>query len=483
MAMTVNLKPLLHRKSWENCCPLIAPNVTVNTTAGGFVCADKFNIVPGAKATYVASAAAIYEYDGEQDAWLQLPASGVAGTFGAGSCGEFRGLGAMGGVFTQTATAGGAQSITTNRTIVKSLAGMRIRAVAGTGVGTDTTIVSNTNGANSVITTAAGTFDATTQFQIFSGSIWFFNAGAGAVGFTVYDRATNAWTARSVTGLPTTWGTEGRLVSTIGSIASFATGTASAGASTTLTNGAKAWGVNMWVNNQVRITAGTGIGQIRKITSNTSTVLTVSAAWTINPDATSQYSIEGDEDAFYLMGNNAVTTYKFLASANAWTTLAPVAARAGAAAAGFSANWIDSVTGWSNETLVTLGTGFYKQNGRYIVSFRGGAGNLLDFYDIAGNTWISGISYGAQTETFTTGSCSFDFAGIIYIQKEITGRILKFDLDKFSLEPFTTTPFTQGATAVGDKMFMLPYTNGGTTVKFIYTLGHTRPEFSRMIVI
>lgn len=51
------------------------------------------------------------------------------------------------------------------------------------------------------------------------------------------------------------------------------------------------------------------------------------------------------------------------------------------------------------------------QNGRYLYSFRGGASNVLDVYDIAANTWISGIAYGQQMETFTAGSCSVDLDG------------------------------------------------------------------------
>lgn len=210
MATTFNLRKLLHRKSWERCTP--SP---VNTSAGSFIVSDKFNVIPNSLAYFVQGASAIYRYDGDEDAWLQLPNSGIAGVFGAGACGEFRALGAMGGVFTQTATAGGVSSITTNRTIVRSLAGRRIRVVAGTGVGFDGTIVSNTLGANAVITTSAGgTFDATTQYQIFSGSLWFQNAGAAA-GFGVYDLATNVWTARTATGL--TFGTDGQLISTLSS--------------------------------------------------------------------------------------------------------------------------------------------------------------------------------------------------------------------------------------------------------------------------
>ncbi len=39
------------------------------------------------------------------------------------------------------------------------------------------------------------------------------------------------------------------------------------------------WTVNQWSNSQVRITAGTGAGQVKTIASNTATALTVSAAW------------------------------------------------------------------------------------------------------------------------------------------------------------------------------------------------------------
>src|SRR5207245_2649461 len=39
------------------------------------------------------------------------------------------------------------------------------------------------------------------------------------------------------------------------------------------------------------ITAGTGAGQTRAVTSNTATTLTVSPAWTTTPDATSKYVI------------------------------------------------------------------------------------------------------------------------------------------------------------------------------------------------
>lgn len=448
---------------------------------------DKFDLIPNSLAFFVAGTSAIYRYDGDEDAWQQLPNSGLTGTFAAGACGEFRALGAMGGVFTQTATGGTTTTITTNRTITRSLAGRKIRVIAGTGAGYEANIISNTIGGNAVIDvpTHSVAFDSTTQFQVFSGSLWFFNPGTSAVGFGVYDLATNAWTSRSVTGLPTAFATDGQLVSTIGAAGAFATGFAQTSSSTTLTNTVKSWLTNMWANYQIRITAGTGAGQIRTIASNTGTVITVSSAWTVNPDTTSQYAIEGNGDFLYLLGNNAVTMYRFQVSTNTWSTLSPSSARAAALGAGGSASWMNAITGWDSESPSMLQGAplIVRQNGRYIFSFRGGASNALDLYDIAANAWISGVAYGNQFDTYTTGTSACDDGQMIYLQKEATGRINRFDANTWTMQSFAGSPIAQGTAVAGQKMFMLPFTDGGTTLKFLYTQAHTSSTLSRILLI
>lgn len=376
---------------------------------------------------------------------------------------------------------------------MRSLKGQRIRAVAGTGAGYDGIIAHNTTGANSVITVttaSAVAFSATTQFQLFCGAVWFFNSGAGAVGFAVCDRATNTWTQRSVAGLPTTWGTDRQLNATGGPSSNeglgFTNGTASAGAATTLTDGVKNWPVNGWTNAQVRIKTGTGAGQIRAITSNTATVLTV-AAWTTIPDATSVYVIEGNDDFMYLSGNNAVTLYRYSISANAWSTLAPVAARAAAPGGGSTCDWIDAVADWQEASAgvygAHIGATVIRQLGRYLYAFRSAGGNVLDIYDIAANTWISGVAYGGQLETFSTGSHSVDVGGLILFQKDATGRVLKFDVAKNALDAFYTSPIPQGAAVAGDKMFIQTYTDGAAVGRWLYVLGHTRSEFTRIFIV
>jgi hypothetical protein len=71
-------------------------------------------------------------------------------------------------------------------------------------------------------------------------------------------------------------------------------GTATSGAATSLTDTGKTWVVNANVGDYLAITGGTGSGQVRRITSNTATALTV-AAWTVQPAAASTYTIyQGD---------------------------------------------------------------------------------------------------------------------------------------------------------------------------------------------
>lgn len=267
-------------------------------------------------------------------------------------------------------------------------------------------------------------------------------------------------------------------------------GTATAGATSTVTlEASKTFLLNQWANSQIRIKSGTGAGQIKPISSNTagaSPVITVASAWATVPDATSVYVIEGNDDYMYLAGNNAVTLYRYTISTNTWTTLSPTAARAGAYATGGTLGWIDAVADstWTDgtygaHTKLTL----FKQNGRYLYSFRGGATSTLDVYDIAANTWISAIAYSNQFETFTTGSCSVDMNGVIYIQKEATGRIYRFDVNLNELTGWTQSAVPQGGAVVGGKMMVQTFTESGSNIYYLYSLANTSNIFTRWLII
>jgi len=76
-------------------------------------------------------------------------------------------------------------------------------------------------------------------------------------------------------------------------------GTATSGTVNSLTDSTKVWANNLWVGNKLLITGGTGAGQTRTISGNTSTKLDVSVDFTTTPDATSTYTIIGDDINFY----------------------------------------------------------------------------------------------------------------------------------------------------------------------------------------
>lgn len=464
MAITNNLRAPLDRKTWEFMTP--AP---VTTAAGMFMIqGDPVRRI----AMLVASATVQYLYYIDRDAWEQIATVTLGGTFGAGACGDWSPLGPSG-----TATAGSTTSMTTNLTIPRSLAGYTIRITAGTGAGQEAVITRNTTGANAVFTFAAlgVALDATSVYVIMSGRFYVFNAGTlSATSHQYYDFATNTWTARSVTGAPATWGTDGRMVILKG--VQIVTGTATAGGASTLTNSGKSWTTNQWTNFQVRITSGLGAGQVRTIASNTGTVLTTSAAWTTNPDATSVYAIETNQDHAYLMGNNAVTLYRYTLSTNAWATLSPGAARAAAPGLAASLSMIESQdhADWTNESAII--------NGRRLYSFRGGAGSILDYYDIAANTWVSGVDYGGKQETFTTGTSLADLGGYLYIMKEATGRFFRYSPSDNELIPWSTLLYTQGAALLGNRMFGVSYTDSAT-LQWVYVMRHTGTELFRCMVI
>ena len=68
-------------------------------------------------------------------------------------------------------------------------------------------------------------------------------------------------------------------------------GAATGGTSTTLVDSAKSWTVDSQIGRTLVLTGGTGASQVRMITDNDGTSLTVGYAWRTTPDATSEYKI------------------------------------------------------------------------------------------------------------------------------------------------------------------------------------------------
>lgn len=479
MAITQRNTALLHRKEFQMMTP--APSATV---AAAFLVAPQsgnHNI-----AMLVLSATVQYLYHHDEDAWVQIPSAALAGTFGAGACGEYHPFSAN-----YTANGGSTTTVTVNAAThnLTGVARGKIIEFISSGINsglrrTITEIDTSVGGVGTITLTLDSAVPTavlnTHTFKLLTGRFYILSAGTlAANAFKVFDVATQTWTALTITGLPATVATDGRMVCAFNHDENFATGTATAGGATTLTNGAKTWATNQWTNYEVRITGGTGVGQYRTIASNTGTVLTVSSAWTTNPDATSTYEIQAHSDWIYFLGNNAVTMYRYSISANTWTTLAPTTARAGAPSTGMGACavGISGETDWANESTI--------KNGRYIYSPRGGATATIDRFDIAGGTAGAGawqaLTY-VGTETFTTGSSHFVKGRYLYMRKDATNRFFKYSVRGNYIEPLATNLYTDGAALLGNKIWVKNLDSTGA-VAWLYSLRNTGTELHRLMLI
>lgn len=498
MATTLNLKKILHRPQWEPC----TPQPTVNA-AGSFwrgLKLDSYNI----NASFVmASNTLCYSFDPTVDSYVQVATVTIAPALAAGSCGRIHPVS-----ISRTATAGTTSTFTTNLTLVRDLRGYKVRITGGpSAAGQELTIISNTIGANGIITVATQgiAFSASTTYQLLTPNLYVVGSGAiGASTFQRYDWAINAWTALTQTNLPSTIITDAALVATPsivgGAFDSSATGgySFSGVTSTTLSISGSSWTTNQWKNSQIRITGGAGAGQVRTISTNTGTQLTISSAWTSNPDGTSTWNIEGNDDYLYYIGGQASTAViRYSISTGAlgtWTALTTTGgtARAANPGAGVSGSWItgvdDVVTGtrWDNKNAI--------KNGRYIYSFRGGVSASLDILDIAGGdttgttvSWASTVlAYGNQQETFTTGmSWEYDGRSIIYglaSTVNLPTRGYRFNIITNEMLPLHSINYPAGTATVGDKTILVPYTDGATRIDFLYRWRDSGTEVFRTIV-
>jgi hypothetical protein len=147
-------------------------------------------------------------------------------------------------------------------------------------------------------------------------------------------------------------------------------GTASAAAASTLTDETKAWVTNIHAGKLLRISAGIGINEERKIASNTATIITIVGTWTTQPQAGSSYEIidpaSSDVDipegtVVYAQGPDAETRFRFK------TTVVPATAVSSTATGGSAG---------ANPTLEDTGEGWTANEHRgRIVIIRSGSGS------------------------------------------------------------------------------------------------------------
>lgn len=429
----------------------------------------------------------IYDPRNSEALPVLLPTFALAGAFGAGSCGRWHAVGPSG-----TALAGSSDSLL--KTNLSLLADLRPVGdeywtgfiTGGTGAGQWFEITANTNAAAasvlSVRKPGGGTLDTaldnTSTYILYTGRFYVLNAGTIAAGsFKYFDWATKTMSGNLVvTGLPGTWATDGKMNVTCSTIGQKITITATGGSTTTVVKTGAGWAGSNFANCcQVRCLTGPNAGQIRPVLSSTTDTITV-AAFPFAVASGNTFSLEGNDDQIFLQGNSAVTLYRYTLSTTAWSTISPVAARAGAPVAGMQSTWVHSVSTseWSDEKALL--------NLRYLFCPRGGTA-IIDRFDIAGVTWASDIAYGNKAEVFASGSSASYLGDSIAVEQANTGRIVQLDLPSMSLRSLALWNVTQGAVVLGDKLASIKYKYNGKTYRWLYKWNHTLTTVQRLLLV
>lgn len=463
--------PLLHKKEWQMLTPAIQNTATAHTMITSW--SWLFNIWMLVTSNTVQQ---LYHHD--EDAWVNIPSWALAWTFWAWVTGEYHPWSV-----TYTATWWSTTTLTVNSAVynlrwlirnckLEFLSWNNIWEVRNiTSVDLSwwwswtITITLDTALPNTVINNDTFRINSWKIFVLWAWTL-------ASWSFKSFDLWTMAWTTLSNTWLPATWWTDWKIRCPYNYWDVIATWTATSWTSVTLVNSAKTWATNQWTNYQVKIIWWTWIWQVRAISSNTATTLTV-PTWTVTPDATSVYEISVNEDFLYLIWNNAVTMYKYSISSNSWSTVSPTVARAAAPWlwATFDWNWVTWDTVWANESLI--------KDWRYIYSFQWWATANLHRYDIVDNKWET-INY-TWWETFTTWSSWFIMWRYIYLRKDATNRFFKYSITWNYLEPLATLLYTDWVGLLWHKLWVKKL-DSTSWVMWLYSLWNTSNILFRLLL-
>ena len=255
----------------------------------------------------------------------------------------------------------------------------RVRVVAGTGEGNDVVITSNTATTLTVASWNVATPDATSKYEIMD-SYGIVTTGGGA---------------------------------------------------TTITDANKNFPTNYLAGKRVRYVAGTQTGSESAITSNTSTVITLTT--TLSSNAT---------DTFYCV-------YEIPTRGS-----------------GTDVKWLYGVSDASKK-------------GRWLISPRGGISNVFDIFDIPTSRWELSIFPTPGFTTLSSGSMfTYDGGDYYYFTKDGTNRIYALDLSKFKVDIAGSIPYAHGTAIIGNRFEIVKTADDLT---YLYIMRHTGQEMWRTL--
>jgi len=167
--------------------------------------------------------------------------------------------------------------------------------------------------------------DENSIYQIVSGGLWLFSSTAAAPfsSLQFYDILTDSWFTKTAIGglLTASFANEASLERTGEVGGAFISGlTATSGGDLSLINSGATMTYDRWANHQLRITAGKGVGQKRRIVGNTDTTFFVEHKWGITADNTSQYAVYPDVDKLWVVGNVSSTVWQYSVERDLWSS-------------------------------------------------------------------------------------------------------------------------------------------------------------------
>jgi hypothetical protein len=257
--------------------------------------------------------------------------------------------------------------------------------------------------------------NSTSKFVVMGGGIWAISTAAATNTYTFqyYDILADAWYYKSSQDdlLPAALGTDASIAALKEEASPLLSGTASAGAAKTLTDSTKSMSVDQYANFEIRITGGTGVGQIRTILSNSATVFYTTRSWDVNPDNSSTYAIYSDSGKFWLIGDGRSAMYQYSLDSDQFTLgnqLEHGCARIGSAKLsgqdGIAITSIAKTTGGVtalNATPTAGGTGYLA--GQILTITTGGTGATARILTVTTAGAVSTVSLETCGSVYTTG--------------------------------------------------------------------------------
>ena len=163
------------------------------------------------------------------------------------------------------------------------------------------------------------------RFMMKTGVIWLVSATSSAPFFTfqMYDILTNTWYQKTMNNQlfsAALGSAEIQIESTSDLTGPLLQGTATSGTIRTITDTGLSMQWDRYRNYSIRIVAGTGAGQDRRIVGNKSDYFEVDSKWTVMPDNTSQYEVYPDDNLVYFIGNGNAATFAYHMEADMWIT-------------------------------------------------------------------------------------------------------------------------------------------------------------------